>query len=546
MNTAHTPLQWHGEGYPGTAPNDVYQALTALDRPCFLVRTAQGIGAVAGGGVSRTTSPSAAPGLPVLAAVPALPPHRLGSPSFLAGHGVRYAYHAGAMAGGIASAGMVVALARAGYLASYGAAGQLPETIEKALRRFETEIPGLPYAVNLIHSPSEERLEREAVDLFLRHRVPCVEASAFLGLTRHVVRYRVSGFGRDAHGRPQARHRLIAKVSRSETAEAFLRPAPPAMVGALLDQRLITPEQAELARRLPMADDITAEADSGGHTDRRPLTALLPTVLRLRDIVQNELRYATPVRVGAAGGLGTPRALAAAFAMGAAYVVTGSVNQSCLESGTSKEAKALLSEAGIADCEMAPAADMFEMGVELQVLKKGTLFPMRAKRLYQLYQTYDSLEALPPAERDRLETQFLRRSLADVWQECVRYFERRDPEQLARAQGSPKRRMALVFRWYLGMASRWAVTGERERTMDYQIWCGPAMGSFNDWATASYLKHPQNRRVAEVAHHLMAGAAFHTRLTDLALAGARIPAAAADYRPVPLETQDSAFQESAR
>ena len=27
---------------------------------------------------------------------------------------------------------------------------------------------------------------------------------------------------------------------------------------------------------------------------------------------------------------------------------------------------------------MAPAADMFEMGVKLQVLKRGTMFPMRA------------------------------------------------------------------------------------------------------------------------------------------------------------------------
>ena len=32
-----------------------------------------------------------------------------------------------------------------------------------------------------------------------------------------------------------------------------------------------------------MADDITAEADSGGHTDNRPFVALLPTILALRD-----------------------------------------------------------------------------------------------------------------------------------------------------------------------------------------------------------------------------------------------------------------------
>lgn len=536
MNTHDVPLRWHGERYPSTAPNDIYQALAALDQPCFVVSTPQGVGAASGGRVSQAGAPAAAAGLPLLAAAPPLPPERLGSAGFRAAHGVRYAYMAGAMAGGIASADLVIALARSGFLASYGAAGQLPENIEKALVRFAAEIPQRPYAVNLIHSPSEERLEREAVELFLRYQVPCVEASAFLGLTPHVVRYRLSGLARDAQGRPVARNRLIAKVSRTETAERFMRPAPAELVSSLLAQSLITPEQADLAKYLPLADDITVEADSGGHTDRRPLVALLPSVLRLAQTVQHEHRYPVPVRVGAAGGLGTPVAVAAAFAMGADYVVTGSVNQSCVESGASKEAKALLAEAGIADCEMAPAADMFEMGVELQVLKKGTLFAMRAKRLYELYQAYPGLEALPDADREKLETQVFRRPLSQVWDDCVGYFQRRDPDQLARAAESPRRRMALVFRWYLGMSSRWAVTGDPERAMDYQIWCGPAMGSFNDWVTASYLKAAGNRRVADVAHHLMAGAAFHTRLTELTTAGARFSAAVADYRPVPLES----------
>nr|WP_240810657.1 hypothetical protein [Streptomyces tendae] len=62
------------------------------------------------------------------------------------------------------------------------------------------------------------------------------------------------------------------------------------------------------------------------------------------------------------------------------------------------------------------------------------------------------------------------------------------------------------------------------------------MGSFNDWVTGSYLKTPGNRRVADVAHHLMRGAAFHTRLAQLRTAGVHIPPTAADYRPVPLES----------
>ena len=107
-----------------------------------------------------------------------------------------------------------------------------------------------------------------------------------------------------------------------------------------------------------MAQDVTAEADSAGHTDNRPLVTLLPTMLSLCQRMQQAHGYVQRLRVGAAGGLSTPSALAAAFAMGAAYVVTGSVNQACIESGSCSTVRRLLSQAEQADTAMAPAADM--------------------------------------------------------------------------------------------------------------------------------------------------------------------------------------------
>ena len=43
----------------------------------------------------------------------------------------------------------------------------------------------------------------------------------------------------------------------------------------------------------------------------------------------------------------------------------------------------------------APASDMFEMGVELQVLKRGSMFGPRAKKLYDYYKTYKSIDEIP-------------------------------------------------------------------------------------------------------------------------------------------------------
>ena len=59
----------------------------------------------------------------------------------------------------------------------------------------------------------------------------------------------------------------------------------------------------------------------------------------------------------------------------------------------------MLAEAEQADVTMCPCADMFEMGVKVQVLKRGTMFAMRGAKLYELYRAYPSLEALPATER---------------------------------------------------------------------------------------------------------------------------------------------------
>ena len=364
--------------------------------------------------------------------------------------GVKYAYKTGAMANGIASEELVIALGKAGLLASFGAAGLVPSRVRSAIERIQAALPNGPYCFNLIHSPSEENLERSAVDMYLSYQVRVVEASAFLRLTPHIVRYRAAGLSLNADGSVNIANKVIAKISRREVAIQFMEPAPADMLNKLVEQGLITPQQAELAQRVPMADDITVEADSGGHTDNRPLVCMLPSMIALRDEVQAKHNYAQPIRVGAAGGISTPESAFGAFMMGAAYVVTGSVNQACVEAGASEHTKKLLAQAEMADVIMAPAADMFEMGVELQVLKRGTLFAMRAQKLYELYKEYDSIEAIPPTERAKIEKSIFRSSLDDIWAGCVDFFNERDPRQLERAQGNPKRKMALIFRWYLG------------------------------------------------------------------------------------------------
>ncbi|MFT4689539.1 MAG: PfaD family polyunsaturated fatty acid/polyketide biosynthesis protein [Verrucomicrobiia bacterium] len=457
----------------------------------------------------------------------------LGDPRFCEDHGVRFPYVTGAMANGIASEEIVIAMAEAGMLGFFGAAGLHPDRVTQAIDRIQQALGDKPYGFNLIHSPNEPALEAAVVDLYLQRGVHLVEASAYLALTLPVVRYRVTGIYRDEEGNVVTPNRIVAKVSRVEVATHFLSPPPEKFLSQLVAAGEITAEQAEMAREIPMAQDLTAEADSGGHTDNRPAIALFPALLSLRDRLQSQYKYLTPLRVGAAGGISTPASAAAAFAMGAAYIVTGSVNQACVESGSSDVVRKLLAQAEQADVAMAPAADMFEMGVKVQVLKRGTMFAMRAGKLYDLYRRHGSLAELSAPERDMLEKQYFRASLEATWESTKAFFREADPSQIDRAEKDPKHQMALVFRSYLGQSSRWANSGEPTRTVDYQVWCGPAMGAFNEWVKGSFLEQPESRQVVVVGMNILYGAAVTLRVNVLRSQGVRLSAELS--RPVPFE-----------
>jgi len=532
-------LRWRPNGRPPAfTPAEIGSALEEVRSAAHVVRDDGGrIGLALGGELVPGGANGAVAGaFEHLASLPPLYPEWLGDRTFCETHGTRFPYVTGSMANGIASVRLVSEMARAGCLGFFGSAGLSPDRVESALQELDGELGGkrLPWGANLIHSPNEPELEESIADLYLRRGVARVEASAYMALTPAVVRYAATGLTTDAAGQVRRKNHLFAKISREEVAIRFLEPPPAEILRRLVERGQLTETEARLAAELPLAEDVTAEADSGGHTDNRPLTALLPAILNLRDRVVAGRGYRRAVRVGAGGGLGTPSSVAAAFSLGASYVVTGSVNQACVESGLHESGRALLAEAGIADVIMAPAADMFELGVTVQVLRRGTMFAVRAKKLYELYRTYPSLESIPRDEREKVETQLLKATFAEAWASTRSFWAARDPREVTRAEADPRHRMALVFRSYLGLSSRWAVAGESGREADYQIWCGPAMGAFNAWVRGSFLEKPASRTAVQVARNLLEGAAAVSRAQQLRASGLAVPPAAFDFRPRPL------------
>lgn len=521
---------------PRSGSTALREAVQDLSRPLYLLNLDGTMGVAQDGVATIGSLPSQSRQIyPLLGWSPPFTLETLGDPGFKADHGLRYAYICGAMANGITSTEMVEAAGKAGMIGFFGAGGLSIEQITTAIDTLESRLDDIPFGFNLIHSPTDLDLEQRTVDLYLNKGIHLVSASAYLDLTLPLVHYRVHGIHRNRNGKIVCPNRIIAKVSREEIARKFFSPPPEKHLQQLLANGSISDEQVELARQIPMAQDLTAESDSGGHTDNRPALCLFPTMQAVRDEMSSQYNYDIPLRVGLAGGIATPESTAAAFAMGAAYVLTGSINQSCVEADTSPTVKKMLAEARQADVIMAPAADMFEMGVKVQVLKRGTMFSLRGAKLYEIYRAYDRFEDVPSDKRKMVEEAFLKCSFQQEWESTRAFFMQRDPSQIDRAEKNSKHKMALVFRSYLGRASLWAKSGDPERVIDYQVWCGPAMGAFNEWVKGSHLEPQENRKTVDVALNLLYGAAVILRLSALKSQGVCLPRGCELMKPLTLE-----------
>jgi trans-AT polyketide synthase/acyltransferase/oxidoreductase domain-containing protein len=429
----------------------------------------------------------------------------LGNAVFRERFGLQYAYLAGAMYRGIASAALVVRMGKAGFMGFLGTGGMSLKEIESGIQKIQGELcNGESYGLNLLANYINPAIEMETVQLYLKYNVRVVEAAAFMQMTPALVLYRVKGLRKNAENVVICENKVLAKVSRPEVAEVFMTPPPAHILQQLLSEGCITAEQIELAQNVPMSHDICVEADSGGHTDGGIPSVLFPAMLQLKKELSKKYAYKLPICMGLAGGIGTPEAAAAAFIMGADFILTGSINQCTVEAGISDEVKKLLQDINVQDTEYAPAGDMFEIGAKVQVLKKGVFFPARANKLYALYTHYNSLDEIPEKTRKQIEANYFKKCFADVWNETKSYLQRQGQLlEIEKAEAVPKHKMALVFRWYFSYTSKLSFAGTEEDRVNYQVHTGPALGAFNQWIKGTSLEYWGNRHADEIGKKLL-------------------------------------------
>jgi trans-AT polyketide synthase/acyltransferase/oxidoreductase domain-containing protein len=421
----------------------------------------------------------------------------LGSEMFKRRYHLQYAYIAGAMYRGVSSKELVVKMGKAGMLGFLGMGGLSLYEIEEAIKYIQRELKdGQAYGMNFLYDPGNPEKEERVINLYFKYGVHIIEASAFMGITTSLIWYKAKGLRRNEKGFIESNHKIIAKISRPEVAEAFMSPAPARLVEKLLSEGKITEEEAILLKDVPVANDLCVEADSGGHTDCGVSYTLMPAILKLRNEMMEKFKYSEKVHIGAAGGIGTPEAAGASFVLGADFIVTGSINQCTVEAGTSDIVKELLQQMNVQDTDYAPAGDMFEFGAKVQVLKKGLFFPARANKLYDLYRQFNSIDEIDHKTRMQIQEKYFKRSFENIYEELKNYYS---TEEIVKADKNPKQKMAMIFKWYFHYSSKSALAGDIDSKVDYQVHCGPALGAFNQWIKGTIYESWQNRHVDEIA-----------------------------------------------
>ncbi|WP_155661194.1 PfaD family polyunsaturated fatty acid/polyketide biosynthesis protein, partial [Priestia megaterium] len=440
-----------------------------------------------------------------------LNPDQFGNPLFQTRYRCKWNYFAGSMYRGISSENMVVTMGKANLLSFFGSAGFKAQELERYIQNIQSKLdPDKPYGMCLIANLNNPDEERRQAELFVEYEVPVIEVSAYSAITMPLVYLRIKGLIRQGDKIVFPR-RIIAKCSHLEVAKVFLSPPPLDMVQELLKCELITEEEAAVSQSIPMVDDLAIEADSGGHTNQGVSFAIFPAIRALNEKMKQKYQYQEEIMIGCGGGIGTPEAVASAFMLGADFIFTGSINQCTVESGAHNVIKDLLQSISLHDTALSVAGDMFEVGAKVQVVKKNTQFYARANKLHQVFLHYKSIDEIPQMIKKEIETKYFKKTFVDVWNLVCEYKRTTNEEQIKEAEASPRLKMAMIFKWYFAHCARVTHKGDLSEKDNFQVFCGPAMGAFNQWVQGTQYEDWKNRHVDGIAELLMNNASEYIK-----------------------------------
>lgn len=427
----------------------------------------------------------------------------LGCKEFRDTYKTRYNYVVGGMCSGISGVDLVTAACNGKLLSFLGTNGLTMDEVENKILQLKSKVHNdTLYGINITKDYSQPHIFTDLLRLCLKHNVKVVELSNVMAITKDLVLYRVKGMQFNG-AQVTGGNRILAKISQSYMAREFMLPAPVDILEELLSENSITKEEYSIALQIPMADDICVVGDVAFETERNNLLTFLPEVLAIKNEVVNSNKLIVNSRIGVAGGIGSPTVVSTLFNMGSDFILTGSINQCTIEADVADLIKEQLAQITTYDVGYAPSERLFELGKEVQVLKKGIFYPARAKKLKNIYDFVDSIDMIPSDIAQYIEERFFNAKLEKVYENITSkgFSEKR----LELAAKNSKYKLSLVFKEYLKEAFN--KTRKMNMTQDdlvnSVIYCSKAMGLLNEELKKTEYSLWQNRSVVKIAEYLM-------------------------------------------
>lgn len=431
----------------------------------------------------------------------------LGSPDFREKYRVKYSYIIGGMGKGISGSNLVAKVCNNGILGFLGTEGLEEIDVERMIKQTQSMIKNdSVFGINITQDYFEKERIPSLVDICLKYNVKAVEISNFISITKDLVRYKVKGMRINEKGQYEG-NSIVAKVSQTALASEFLKPAADDILRQLLNENEINMSEYELAKKVPLVDDLCLLGDCAYETERGNLVSMLDEVLSIRKriVEQSDKELLFIPRVGCAGGIGTPKIAAMYFYMGADFVLTGSINQCATEAVLAKSIKCLLNGLTVCDCTYVPSEKFFELDKNVQVVKKGVFFPSRAKLLKSLYEVNDSIDMISDNMKTYLKNKMFHMDLEDYYQNMKKTL---NEKQVVLADANPKYKMALIFKQYIKNAFMLATDiGDNDTNfVDVGLYCSSALGCFNEAVKGTYMEDYSKLSVVDIADYIMSGA----------------------------------------
>lgn len=420
----------------------------------------------------------------------------LGSLSFKEEYQTDIAYAAGGIRDGISSVSMIKKLADSNILGFLGTKGldihKIKGLLESAFNMVEHEKIGVHVACDVLKPENNNQQLKLMIDKDIRR----LQISGYQKPDEWIYEYRIRNIQYSEKHKVESPYKLLVCVNNLKAAEEFLKPIKKDYIKKLIELKKLTQIEAEMADSLPVCDDICIEntgMGAGGF-------GWISSIKKLNERIGQSSSLRKEVRVGICGGIGNPQMLALAFFAGADFIMTDTINQCTVEAETSAHVKDLLQSAKENDFTFAPADDLFEFGERISVLKRGTLYPARAQKVYDIYSKYASVEEISKADTKLLTEKYFGIKLSEMYQRIMKTVSEEERKLISE---QPKYKLGLIMKGYLQECFHQAQAGEKESEINYGIAVERDMADINRWLQGTDIEHWDRRSIDVIAKRIM-------------------------------------------